>query len=53
MGFFKDIEIQIMEWHAHGRGIDETYVYFKDYVTREDVVRIFAQDHDTDPVEVV
>ena len=36
MGFYKDIEIEIMEWQAQGRSQDETYIYFKDYVTQED-----------------
>jgi hypothetical protein len=44
MGSFKDIEIDIMEWQLLGRSIDETYIYFKDYVTLEDVVRIFARE---------
>ena len=46
MGFFKDIEIEIMEWQALGRSQEETYIYFKDYVTQEDVARIFARDCD-------
>ena len=33
MGSFKDIEIDIMEWQSLVRGINETYTYFKDYVT--------------------
>ena len=41
MGFYKNIEIEIQEWQARGRSIEETYIYFKDYVTYEDVVRIF------------
>ena len=44
MGSFKDIEIDIMEWLSLGRSINETYIYFKDYVTYEDVVRIFARE---------
>ena len=44
MGSFKDIEIDIMEWQSLGRGIDETYIYFEDYVTYEDVVRIFSRE---------
>ena len=44
MGFYKNIEIEIMEWQARGRSIEDTYSYFKDYVTLEDVVRIFAQE---------
>ncbi len=50
MGFYKDIEIEIMEWQDRGRTIDETYIYFKDYVTREDVERIFARDCDEETV---
>jgi hypothetical protein len=46
MGFFKDLEIEIMDWQDQGRSIDETYIYFKDYVTHEDVVRIFARECD-------
>jgi hypothetical protein len=44
MGSFKDIEIDIMEWQSLGRSINETYIYFKDYVTYEDVVRIFSRE---------
>jgi hypothetical protein len=44
MGFYKDIEIEIMEWQALGRSQEGTYIYFKDYVTQEDVARIFARD---------
>lgn len=50
MGFFKDIEIEIMEWQARGRSIDETYIYFKDYASREDIERIFSRDCDEDTV---
>ena len=52
MGFFNHIEIEIMHWQACGRTIDETYIYWKDYVSREDVARIFARECDEDPVEV-
>lgn len=51
MGFFKDIEIEIMEWQARGFTAYETYAYFKDYITYEDVVRIFARECDEDPVD--
>jgi len=44
MGFYKNIEIEIQEWQARGCGIEETYIYFKDYATYEDVVRIFAKE---------
>ena len=46
MGFFKDIELEIMHWQSLGRSQAETYIYFKDYVTQEDVARIFARDCD-------
>jgi hypothetical protein len=42
MGSFKHIETEIMHWQACGRTVEETYVYWKDYVTQEDVARIFA-----------
>lgn len=48
MGFFKDIEIEIMQWQARGFSTYETYAYFKDYVTYEDVSRIFARECDED-----
>jgi hypothetical protein len=44
MGFYKDIEIEIMSWKTLGRSIEDTYIYFKDYVTYEDVVRIFDKE---------
>ena len=50
MVFFKDIHIQIQEWLAMGRSVEETYIYFKDYVTQEDVARIFARDCDEETV---
>ena len=46
MGFYKDIEIEIMEWQARGRSQAETYIHFKDYVTQEDVAYIFARDEE-------
>jgi len=48
MGFFKDIEIEIMEWQDRGHTINDAYIYFKDYVIYEDVVRIFARECDED-----
>ena len=44
MGFYKNIHIEIQEWQARGCSIEETYIYFKDYVTFEDVVGIFAEE---------
>jgi hypothetical protein len=52
MGFFKDIEIEIMAWQDQGRSVEDTYIYFKDYVTLEDVVRIFARDCDEENLEI-
>lgn len=52
MGFYKNVEIEIMEWQARGRSIEDTYIYFKDYVTHEDVVRIFARDCDEENLEI-
>ena len=50
MGFYKDIHIEMLEWRARGCSLDEIYIYFKDYVTYEDVVRIFAGDFDEETV---
>jgi hypothetical protein len=52
MGFFKDIEIEIMEWQDRGRGVEDTYIHFKDYVTLEDVIRIFARECDEENLEI-
>ena len=52
MGFYKDIEIEIMEWQACGRSAEETYIYFKDYVTQEDVAPIFSRDCDEENFEI-
>jgi len=51
MGFYKDIHIEIMEWLARGRSAEETYIYFKDYVTFEQVQTIAAGQYDSDPVD--
>ncbi len=51
MGYFSNLEIEILEWQSQGRTVDETYIYFKDYVSREEVERIFTQDCDLDPRE--
>jgi len=50
MGFYKNIEIEIMEWQARGRSVEETYIYFKDYATHEDIIRIFARNCDEETV---
>lgn len=53
MGFFNRLEVEILEWKARGRSVEDTYIYFKDYVSQEEVQRIFTEDYDTDPVETV
>jgi hypothetical protein len=35
------IELEILDWKARGRSIEDTYIYFKDFVTVEDVLRLF------------
>jgi hypothetical protein len=44
MGLFKDIHIEILQWKALGRGIEDTYIYFKDYIEMEDLVKIFEEE---------
>jgi hypothetical protein len=51
MGFFKNIEIEIMEWQARDRSLEETYIYFKDFVSYDDVARIFARECDEETVQ--
>ena len=50
MGFYKDIHIEILEWRARGRTVEDTYIYFKDYVTHKEVEQIFAGDFDEETV---
>jgi len=51
MGFFKDIDLEIQEWLARGRSVEETYIHFKDYASLEDVQAIANRDYDEDPAE--
>jgi hypothetical protein len=44
MGGFKDIYANIQEWLAKGRGVDETYIYFKDYITYEQVAQMAERE---------
>lgn len=41
MDFMIRIELEILDWKARGRSIEDTYIYFKDFVTVEDVLRLF------------
>jgi hypothetical protein len=50
MGFFKDIHIEILEWRARGETIENTYIYFKDYVEMETLVDIFEDNYDQETV---
>lgn len=50
MGFFKDIHIEILEWKARGETIENTYIYFKDYIEMEDLVDIFEDNYDRETV---
>jgi len=53
MGYFKDIHIEILEWKARGRSIEETYIHFKDYIELEQLVEIFEDSYDVEPQEIV
>lgn len=53
MGFFKNIHIEILEWRARGETIENTYIYFKDYIEMEDLVEIFEDNHDVETAEKV
>ena len=44
MGFFKDIHVEILDWKARGETIENTYIYFKDYIEIDDVVAIFEEE---------
>jgi hypothetical protein len=50
MGFFKDIHIEILEWKARGETVENTYIYFKDYIEIEELVKIFEDDYDREVV---
>ena len=41
MGAFKNIQIEIQEYKACGRSIEDTYIYFKDYIEFEDLVAVW------------
>jgi hypothetical protein len=44
MGFYKNIKIEVLEWKARGRSVEDTYIYFKDYIEIEDLVKIFKEE---------
>ena len=43
MGAFKTIHTEILEYKALGRTIEDTYIYFKDYIEFEDLINIWEQ----------
>jgi hypothetical protein len=51
MGYFKNIHLEILDYKARGRSIEDTYIYFKDYIEMEDLVGVWEGEHDQDPVE--
>jgi hypothetical protein len=51
MGFFKDIHLDIIDWLSRGRSVTDTYIYFKDYVTLEQVQAIADEQYDLDSVD--
>jgi hypothetical protein len=53
MRFLKNIHLEILEWKARGCGIEETYIYFKDYIEMSDLVNIFEDNYDVEPRETV
>jgi hypothetical protein len=53
MGYFKNIQLEILHYKSLGRSIEDTYIYFKDYIEMEDLVAVWEGNHDQDPVEAV
>ena len=51
MGYFKNIHLEILDYKARGRSIEDTYIYFKDYIEMEDLVAVWEGECDQDPVE--
>lgn len=43
MGAFKTIHTEILDYKARGCSIEDTYIYFKDYIEFEDLVNIWEQ----------
>lgn len=41
MGAFKTIHTEILYYKAAGRSIEDTYIYFKDYIKLEDLVAVW------------
>ena len=43
MGKFNQIHADILYYKAQGRTIEDTYIYFKDYIEMEDLVAVWEQ----------
>ena len=43
MGAVKQLYTEILEYKAAGRSIEDTYIYFKDYIEFEDLVNIWEE----------
>ena len=44
MGAFNKLDLDIRAMFAGGYSIDDVYIYFKDYVSLEDVIRIHDEE---------
>lgn len=43
MSSFKNIHTEILDWKYQGRNIEDTYIYFKDYISFEDLITIWEK----------
>jgi len=44
MGAFKTIHQEILDYKVQGRTIEDTYIYFKDYIEFEDLVAVWESN---------
>jgi hypothetical protein len=44
MGAFKNIHTEILDYKASGRSIEDTYIYFKDYIELEDLIAVWESN---------
>lgn len=52
MGYFTKTEFEILNFKAKGYSIEDTYIYFKDFISMEDLISIWEGDFDADPMEL-
>lgn len=50
MGFFKDIHIEILEWKSRGCSLEDTYIYFKDYIDMETLAQVWEDNYDQEAI---